>query len=182
MKELKSKGANTSVYFCGECDYLAECVHDFNDHTHSSDALENVDDSLFACRFCEEGFENLSEVMKHNKLMHRSNVQQCYNFLEKSCFYGENCWFIHSESIQSSEHNFECNYCEQKFKTKNSLRHHMKTSHIQLVSKCKNEDQCKYDLEKCWFVHNENIEIAYLNAKNDGQCKNRIIDKNFDME
>ena len=45
----------------------------------------------------------------------------------------------------------------------------MKTSHIQLVAKCKNENECKFDPGKCWFVHQHDIEMAYLNAKNEGQ-------------
>ena len=31
-RQLNSKCANSSVCLCGECDYLANCVHDFNIH------------------------------------------------------------------------------------------------------------------------------------------------------
>ena len=51
VKELRSKCANKSVYLCGECEYLADCVHDFNNHTHSSDDMESDENSLFNCRF-----------------------------------------------------------------------------------------------------------------------------------
>ena len=44
VKELKERCANTPVYLCEECDYLAECVHDFNDHTHSTEDLEALHD------------------------------------------------------------------------------------------------------------------------------------------
>ena len=99
MKGLRSKCSDKSVYLFGECEYLADCVHDFNDHTHSLDDHENVDKALFTCRFCDETFETLAEVMKHNKLIHTSNVQHCYNFLENICLFGDRCWFLHSESL-----------------------------------------------------------------------------------
>ena len=55
MKELKSKCASKSEYLCGECDYLTDCVHDFNNHTHSPEDMANH--SLFDCKFCEESFD-----------------------------------------------------------------------------------------------------------------------------
>ena len=68
VKELRSKCANRSVYLCGECDYLANCVHDFNDHTHSQDDLESEENSQVDCKFCDESFGTLEEVMQHNKV------------------------------------------------------------------------------------------------------------------
>ena len=35
------------VYLCEYCDYAAECIHDFNHHTHSPDSFENLDNSIF---------------------------------------------------------------------------------------------------------------------------------------
>ena len=32
--------ASTEVYLCEDCDYAADCIHDFNDHTHSPDGLK----------------------------------------------------------------------------------------------------------------------------------------------
>ena len=182
-KETTEAQTNTSklegskdVYFCGECDYLADCIHDFNDHTHSSDGLENHDKSLFNCNFCDESFETLQEVMKHNKMIHTSSVQHCKHFLEDICYFGDNCWFLHSESFRNSEPSFKCNSCEDKFRTQKSLREHMKSMHIQFVSKCKNEDECKFGTRKCWFLHQEDIEIAYQNAKDDMHNDNNIYD------
>ena len=82
--------------------------------------------------------------------------------------YGDNCWFLHSESFRKSEPSFKCSFCEEKFLTKNTQREHKKKSHIQTVSKCKSEADCKFGPEKCWFVHTEDIEIAYNNAKLQG--------------
>lgn len=172
VNELRSKFANRSVYICGECEYLADCVHDFNDHTHSQGDLEIEENSLFKCRFCDETLETLAEVMYHNKVNHTSNVQDCINFLENSCWYGDKCWFLHRESLQNSEPSFKCKFCEQKFRNRNLLIDHMKLLHIQFVPKCKSEGDCKFYSRKCWFVHQEEIEIAYLNAKNQSQSQN----------
>ena len=65
---------------------------------------------------------------------------------------------------------------ENKFKSRNSLSEHMKMLHIQFVPKCKSEGDCKFYPRKCWFVHKEDIEIAYLNAINGSQSKNKVHD------
>ena len=120
----KSKGASPQVYFCGDCDYLADCIHDFNDHTHSPEDLSNLDSSLFTCNFCDKRFETLQEVMKHKKNKHISSVQHCKQFLQNVCFYGDDCWFLHSESLRKSEPRFKCNFCDEKSRTHNLLREH----------------------------------------------------------
>ena len=162
-------GVSSQVYFCGDCDYLADCIHDFNDHTHSSDGLANLSMSLFSCNFCDETFETLDNVMKHNKINHTSSVQHCKQFLQNICFYGDNCWFVHSESFRNSEPSFKCNFCDKKFRTQNILREHMKIFHTQFVPNCKNDNECKFGPRKCWFLHQEDIEIAYQNAKDENQ-------------
>ena len=159
------EGTSTQEYLCGDCDYAADCIHDFNDHTHSPEGLENLCTSLFTCKFCDESFETLQEVMTHNKTDHTSSVQHCEKFLKNICFYGDRCWFIHNESFRKSEPIFKCNFCQKKFKTEKTLKEHMKSHHIQFVANCKNEVECRFGPKKCWFIHKEDIEIAYQNAK-----------------
>ena len=159
--EKSVKESEHDVYLCGECEYSAECIHDFNDHTHSPEDFEKIAPSLLTCNFCDEKFETKREVMRHNKLVHASNVQHCNKFLENTCFYGDSCWFLHSESFRDLEPSFKCNFCEQKFLSLNHLREHMKKLHIKSVTKCKNEIECKFGQRKCWFVHIEDIEIEY---------------------
>ena len=171
---FEMKNSNKEIYLCGDCDYVAECMHDYDDHTHTSHQEENS--SLFTCKFCDERFETLSEVMTHNRLMHTSNVQHCKQFLENSCFYGDNCWFIHSETFRNSDPTFDCNHCELKFRSQNVLREHTKLLHTQFVFNCKNEDICKFGPKKCWFVHKEDIEKAYKNAKSEAQINYSIHD------
>ena len=175
---LQNKKIDTEkdVYICGECEYLADCVHDFNEHTHSQDDMEIEENLKFNCRFCDETFEALAEVMQHNKVSHTSNVQDCINYLENGCWYGDKCWFLHRESLKNSEPSFKCKFCEQKFRNRNLLSDHMKMLHIQYVPKCKSEGECKFYSRKCWFVHQEDIEIAYLNAKNQSKSENILHD------
>ena len=56
----------------------------------------------------------------------------------------------------------------------------MKFFHFQVVSECRNGNECKFGPKKCWFIHQENIEIEYYNAKNGNQIIHN--DKNSDME
>ena len=172
------KNTDKEIYLCGDCDYVAECMHDFNDHKHTQDQedIENLSNSLFTCKFCDERFETLSEVMIHNRLYHTRNVQHCKQYLENSCFYGDNCWFIHCEKFRDSEPTFKCNFCELKFRSQNVLREHTKLLHTQFVFNCKNEENCKFRPRKCWFIHKEDIEIAYQNEKCEGQINYRIHD------
>ena len=63
------------LYHCGECDYIADfVVHDWNDHTHTPEDLHNDD---FPCKFCDESFETMPDIMRHNKLVHTSLIQHC---------------------------------------------------------------------------------------------------------
>ena len=167
VKDLKDKCANTPVYLCGDCDYLADCIHDFNDHTHSPDDFNESDLQCFQCNFCEDTFESISEVMIHNKQVHTSNVQHCDKFLEDECYYGENCWFLHSENYRKSASDLNCRKCNSKFKSKSRLMEHMKTNHMEFVKHCKHQkSKCKYGPEKCWFIHDHDIEKAYNQARN----------------
>ena len=56
----------------------------------------------------------------------------------------------------------------------------MKILHPQFVSNCKSSSECKFGPKKCWFLHQEDIEIAYQNAKDDDQRNDNEI--NYDME
>ena len=80
----KLEGEKSEVCLCGDCDYIADCIQDFNEHTYSPD--EDNETPLFTCNFCDESFQTLPEVMKHNKVIHTRNVQHCKQYL-KDDFY-----------------------------------------------------------------------------------------------
>ena len=114
FKQILQKivGPKSEVYLCGDCDYIADSIHDFNDHTHSPDEFH--ENSPFSCNFCDKNFQTLGEVMKHNKTIHTSSVQHCKQYLENDCSYGKNCWFLHCESLKNSDPSLKCNLCEQR--------------------------------------------------------------------
>ena len=49
-------------FFCVECEFMADCVHDFNDYTHSAKDLDNIEYSFFTCKFCDKSFGTMPEV------------------------------------------------------------------------------------------------------------------------
>ena len=70
---------STQAYLCGDCEYSADCIYGFNEHTHSQDGLANLETSLYTCHFCEESFETSPQVMKHNKSIHTSSLPLSIN-------------------------------------------------------------------------------------------------------
>ena len=48
-----------------------------------------------------------------------------------------------------------CNYCQEKFKTKDSLMVHRKKVHIERVSICSNflNGTCYFESDDCWYIH-----------------------------
>ena len=67
----------------------------------------------------------------------------------------------HNDILSSKESKESCT----KFGSQNAFREHIKILHCEKVSNCKNENECKFGPRKCWFIHQENINIAYQNAK-----------------
>ena len=47
---FEMKNSNKEIYLCGDCDYVADCMHDFNDHTHTPDQEDIENSSLFTCK------------------------------------------------------------------------------------------------------------------------------------
>ena len=84
-------------------------------------------------------------------------------------FYIENHFKIQNQVLNA-------NFVNKNSETEILLSDHMKLLHIQFVPKCKSEGDCKFYSRKCWFVHQEDIEIAYLNAKNRSQSENILHD------
>ena len=160
LKLIQSKDNSNerNVYYCGECDYVADCIHDFTDHSH--------DEFEFTCYYCEGTFETKLLVMNHTKIYHFEQVQHCINFLQDSCSFGDDCWFRHDDSFKSSSESFKCNFCDSTFKLKWQLMTHKKNEHMQMVARCsKEQNGCTFGSKKCWFLHNDKIEMEYNNVK-----------------
>ena len=139
-------------------------VHCFSDHDHNPEEANDYETQgpSFNCYYCNEIFPNKSNVMAHTKIAHTDKAKHCLNFLEGTCSYSDECWFLHGNTFKESNPKFNCKYCDKTFRTKTQLMHPKKQHHIEKVSMCTNEKTtCKYGSEKCWFIHTGDIEQAY---------------------
>jgi len=100
-KITKIENNQKDEYGCHECDYVAYCIHDYEDHSHSS--LE------FECYHCSNRFETKHLVMMHTKSNHEESVPQCVQYLESDCTFGDHCWYIHDKSFKESTTSIKCN-------------------------------------------------------------------------
>ena len=99
-------------------------VHKFN---------ENKTKSKYSCNKCEEIFDNKWEVMAHRKQKHPSTIIKCKFLVQGICAFGNECWFRHDKTDQSTISNspklltqYKCGFCENKFLTKKEFMQHRK--------------------------------------------------------
>ena len=104
---------------CGRCDYLAEDKYDLDGHIWSEH--EEDEDEKIICKFCNEMFANLANMMKHKKMKHREKVSICKNYNDIGCpFEDQKCWFLHLRN----EEEFRCNICDTSFQSKSDFMKH----------------------------------------------------------
>ena len=155
--------------YCNKCEYKAEDGYDLDGHYWS----EHDKDECFPCKFCDEEFPFLNELMMHKKLKHIEKVSFCSNFATSSCIYGDlKCWFVHEPEDTQTEV-FKCKSCEREFCSAPEFLRHRKIEHLQSVPICKKykSEECTFGNKKCWFRHetDENNEV-----------KDEINDKKFE--
>ena len=79
------KGANTEVYLCGDYDYVANCMNDFNDHRHSPEGFDDYDDTLFTfvmkfSKLCQKSW-NIKKIFIQAVFNTVSNIWRAFVFL-----------------------------------------------------------------------------------------------------
>lgn len=113
--------------------------------------------SLYLCKFCEDFFEDFTQLREHMKIHVKSNVQKAYQ-----CKY---CWFSFAKASTWEAHEqrhlieepFECTTCSKRFKTEAYLFDHME-NHEQPTSQTGFECsycQKKFTLRCRWKKHEE---------------------------
>ena len=141
---------------CKRCDYVAEDRYEMDGHLWSEH--EDDEDGTIICKFCEEKFASIANLMTHKKIKHREKIKICENYNAEGCpFEDRKCWFLHIKSIEI----FKCNICDETFSSKGHFMQHRKIKHIEMVKTCRNQE-CFYK-NSCWFGHgyeNENAGIT----------------------
>ena len=59
--------------------------------------------SKFECTSCDKTFAAQAKLLHHRKRHHVDSVPSCRNVISGACKYGENCWFNHGDSLNSSK-------------------------------------------------------------------------------
>jgi hypothetical protein len=126
------------------------------------------------CQDCEEQFSSRWNLMNHQKENHPSQSPCKYNLQNKCKFTAEVCWFKHTDSSEGSSEVISCYNCGNIFRNKSEMMIHRKKVHITVIRVCSNfkNNQCKFDDDKCWFLHGNPVECLY-----GSQCKNLIENK-----
>ena len=164
--------------FCRKCDYQAEDGYDLDGHFWSEHDEE--ESAPLTCKFCDESFKTLNDLMKHKKLKHIENVSFCRYFSTNSCIYGDkNCWFVHEEEPEPVD-TYKCNLCESEFNSPPEFLRHRKKYHEQIVPLCNKFDsgECIFGREKCWFNHKTDSEDTNVKKIKDGKFENVKVSKN----
>ena len=92
---------------CRRCEYQAEDRYDMDGHIWTEH--EEDEDGKITCKFCDEKFVNVANLMKHKKVKHREKIAFCQNYNAGGCPFDDmKCWFLH---IRNNE-TFECNICK----------------------------------------------------------------------
>ena len=116
------------------------------------------------CEFCTETFKTKRMLMQHKKEHHKDKVNVCWNFSSGKCDFREDlCWFLHSETSESSKKENKCNICEKGFANIGDFMHHKKIEHAETVQMCRNTNSCPY--QNCWFRHEPHTSHEQNNEK-----------------
>ena len=114
--------------------------------------------SSFKCKICEENFENLKSLKKHQNI-HKS---------QKGDFKCADCEKEFDEEWKINAHikthkNFKCDKCEKTFKYQDIKTKHMQISHGNSKFYChffNNKKTCPYS-DKCVFLHEDSKMCRY---------------------
>ena len=181
-----SIGAQTEIIRCEECEYPAECMNDLVYHMFECHPLDAKEPTI-KCNSCDDSFTSKRDLMFHKKRDHIENVQICTNIRNGDCSFGNECWFRHDINSTESPPEYNCNFCEETFKTKSEFMKHKKIKHFASVKKCENDliGTCQYNYQKCWFIHknsnvNSDIQID-TNMEDEDNEKYSMIKELKDM-
>ena len=175
MKKV-STGAQTEIIRCEECEFPADCMNDLVYHMYESHPLEE-DENKFECNICSDKFRTKSDLMVHKKNVHPEKVQTCLNFVQGTCPFKDDCWFRH-DTQKELVLEFDCNFCEKRFLTKNEFMKHKKSNHKEYVQNCRNDikNNCQFSSKMCWFLH-QTSEKKNVDFISENEHDNKVLMK-----
>ena len=108
---------------------------------------EEDEDGHVFCKFCDEKFANIPNMMMHKKIKHREKIDFCQNYNAGGCpFEDKKCWFLNTRNNEMN-----CDICEQPLNTKSHFIKHRRVHYPEMLKICKN-DECIFK-SGCWFRH-----------------------------
>ena len=131
--------ASTDPRTCEICGYEAESLYFLDGHTWV------VHDDSIECDFCENTFENESDLNRHKKEEHCKDPP------------------LQPENGDDQPLHLSCQYCDNKFVLLRELMVHKKRQHEERINICWNyaSGKCDFGSENCWFLHTERSETIF---------------------
>ena len=81
--QLDDLDSSQGMRDCKRCDYVAEDRYEMDGHLWSEH--EDDEDGTIICKFCEEKFASIANLMTHKKIKHREKIKICENYNAEGC-------------------------------------------------------------------------------------------------
>ena len=153
--------------------------HTSSDHTNGKSEIltqkhsKEVSVKIFSCAKCAFKCKSKDQLSEHTKWIHRNDKEE----EEFNC--GE-CDFQGTSRLQLNKHMnlkhigknqlmrevIKCRNCDEQFSEKWNLMNHRKLKHPETVANCrkKQDGNCPFSDEKCWWNHQERQTQNKLNV------------------
>ena len=154
-EHIKSHHTIDGDWNCDDCDHQTNSEEGLMKHListhHNSQQIPNPKNKNLECNSCESKFYDRKTLEEHKKRTHKS-FKPCRNL--PNCRYGSDCIFNHG--IVNNDM-YLCYECGEETKTLDDLMLHRKKKHV--VNDCLKHltNSCPYGIQKCWFIHKEQI-------------------------
>ena len=142
---------------CNRCDYEAEDRYELDGHLWYGH--EEDEDGHVFCKFCDEKFANIPNMMMHKKIKHREKIDFCQNYNAGGCpFENKKCWF---HNTRNNEMN--CNICEQTLNRKSHFIKHRRVHYPEMLKRSWQEiTRCLLYQIRIYRNHLQGANLTFL--------------------
>ena len=145
----KNAHDSTELFKCHVCLKTLTTGHSLREHLRKQVCQTSDSEKIFKCFECGERFKSASELGNHRRDIHgaENNLYVCHICLH-------NCKYSHFLKPHIAGHlgarNFKCSKCGTGFKTRNSLKWHMRRVHkVLLLTNLNNVTSSSQDVLLC---------------------------------